>query len=250
MEGRIGPSRPSAAIIVAVLAVVAALAGTAVAGPDTSTSAVSKKKVKKIARKQAIKQINALAPGIADEQINKRAPGLSVAHADSAESAASAANAVTATNAANAANAANADQADNANTANGVTVQSIRYHVAPGDNPVELISMGGLTLTANCPSANLSLEAETAANGATLNSISFSTTTGDPANVQPQTSFDVSENPIELASESFDNQLMTTQYSRPLSLGTPLSAVTVQTQLDVGPAIGCLITGHAFSQGG
>jgi hypothetical protein len=47
-----------------VLALVAALAGTAVAGPQATTSAINKKKVKKIATKQATKQINELAPGL------------------------------------------------------------------------------------------------------------------------------------------------------------------------------------------
>jgi hypothetical protein len=55
---------PSPAILVGVLALVAALAGTAVAGPDASTSALSKKKVKKIAKKQANKAIDAAAPGL------------------------------------------------------------------------------------------------------------------------------------------------------------------------------------------
>ena len=72
---RIRDTRPSPAIIVAALALVAALAGTAIAGSDVQSSALSKKKVKKIAKKQAKKQINKLAPG------------LSVAHADSADSA-------------------------------------------------------------------------------------------------------------------------------------------------------------------
>jgi uncharacterized cupredoxin-like copper-binding protein len=72
--GMIRGTRPSPAILIAILALVAALAGTAVAGP-TATTSVSKKKVKKIAKKQAIKQINKLAPG------------LSVAHADSATNA-------------------------------------------------------------------------------------------------------------------------------------------------------------------
>jgi len=52
---------PSPALLVAVLALVAALAGTAVAGPDATTS-VSKKKTKKIANKQAKKQINKTLP--------------------------------------------------------------------------------------------------------------------------------------------------------------------------------------------
>jgi hypothetical protein len=59
-------SRPSPAAVIAVVALVAALAGTAVASdPGATTSALGKKKVKKIARKQ----------------ISKAAPGLSVAHA-------------------------------------------------------------------------------------------------------------------------------------------------------------------------
>jgi hypothetical protein len=60
--GWISDARPSPAIVIAVLALIAALTGTAVAGPDASSSAVNKKKVKKIARKQANKQINARLP--------------------------------------------------------------------------------------------------------------------------------------------------------------------------------------------
>ncbi len=51
---------PSPALVVGVLGLVAALAGTAVAqsGPEATTS-VSKKQTKKIAKKQAQKQIDA-----------------------------------------------------------------------------------------------------------------------------------------------------------------------------------------------
>jgi hypothetical protein len=59
---RISRSRPSPAIIVAVVALVAALAGTAVAGPDASTSALNRAKVKNIAKKQANKAVNAALP--------------------------------------------------------------------------------------------------------------------------------------------------------------------------------------------
>ena len=60
-------ARPSPAIVVAILALVAALAGTAVAEQATTSKQkpVTKKKVKKIAKKQ----VNKLAPGIAQEQI-------------------------------------------------------------------------------------------------------------------------------------------------------------------------------------
>ncbi len=51
-------SRPSPAMVIAVVALSFALAGTAVAGPDSLTRAVTKSKVKKIAKKQANKAID------------------------------------------------------------------------------------------------------------------------------------------------------------------------------------------------
>jgi hypothetical protein len=71
---RLKRARPSPALIVAVVALVAALAGTAVASDPLATSSakkVTKKKVKKIA----------------DRRINKLAPGLSVANAETAQNA-------------------------------------------------------------------------------------------------------------------------------------------------------------------
>jgi len=88
-------SRPSPAMVVAVIALTGAFAGTAIAGPDAITSAVTKSKVKQIAKKQGKKQAN--------KQIRKKAPGLSVANAVNAQ------NATNATNATNAATAANAN---------------------------------------------------------------------------------------------------------------------------------------------
>ena len=69
-------SRPSPVFILAVLALVAAFAGTAIAGPDAISNKVTKSKVKTIAKKQ----------------INKAAPGLSVAEAEKAEKAENAEN--------------------------------------------------------------------------------------------------------------------------------------------------------------
>jgi hypothetical protein len=54
-------SGPSPALIVAVVALVAALAGTAVAADPLATTSVSKKKTKKIAKKQANKAVDAFA---------------------------------------------------------------------------------------------------------------------------------------------------------------------------------------------
>jgi hypothetical protein len=70
---RIMGSRPSPAIVVAILALVAGVTGVAIAQP-VAKKPVTKKKAKKIA----------------DKEINKLAPGLSVANADTAGSAGSA----------------------------------------------------------------------------------------------------------------------------------------------------------------
>jgi hypothetical protein len=66
---RIANSRPSPAIVVAIVALVAGLAGTAVAGPGAETSAVTKKKVKKIANRQINKRLPWGTAAIADNAI-------------------------------------------------------------------------------------------------------------------------------------------------------------------------------------
>jgi hypothetical protein len=87
--------RPSPAVVVVALALVAALAGTAVAAnPDATTSALGKKKVTRIAKREGKKQ--------ATKQIEKLAPSLSVAHAEDATTATTAENATTAESAATA----------------------------------------------------------------------------------------------------------------------------------------------------
>jgi len=75
---RLTSTRPSAAFVVAVLALCFAIVGSAIAGTDASKKALSKSQVKKIAKKQA------------NKAINKAAPGLSVDHANSADTATSA----------------------------------------------------------------------------------------------------------------------------------------------------------------
>jgi hypothetical protein len=87
----ISRSRPSPAFVVPVIALTAAFAGTAIAGPDATTS-VSKKKTKQIAKNQ----VNKLAPDIANQEITARAPGLSVANAQNATNAENATNATNA----------------------------------------------------------------------------------------------------------------------------------------------------------
>jgi hypothetical protein len=113
MGRRIRDARPSPAIIVAALALVAALAGTAVAGPQATSSAINKKKVKKIAKKQAVTQINELAPG------------LSVA------------------------NAANADNSDNSDNASALGGKPPSAYASPTNYRIEQVSQTVPSIGAN-----------------------------------------------------------------------------------------------------
>ena len=61
---RLKSGRPSPAIIVAVVALVAALAGTAVAGPGAVSSKLTKAKVKLVSQKQARKVLRQEAPNL------------------------------------------------------------------------------------------------------------------------------------------------------------------------------------------
>jgi hypothetical protein len=160
----IQPRMPSPGILVAVLALVAALAGTAVAGTDATTSAINKKKVKSIAAKQ----------------INKLAPGLSVASAetaDSADSATRAQNATNATNATNAQRATNATNAQNASNARAVDGNSVVDFRLNGTSPIaerQILDLGGLQLRATCDSALggiVTLTARTTVNGGQIAAI-------------------------------------------------------------------------------
>jgi hypothetical protein len=66
---RISSLRQSPAMVVAVVALVAAVAGTAVADPGASTSKITKAKVKKVANKQINKRIPWKTADIADGAI-------------------------------------------------------------------------------------------------------------------------------------------------------------------------------------
>jgi hypothetical protein len=59
---RLRQARPRPAFVVAVAALIAALAGTAIASDPVATTSISKKKTKKIAKKQANKAVDAVLP--------------------------------------------------------------------------------------------------------------------------------------------------------------------------------------------
>ncbi len=123
--------RPSPAIVLAVIALVFAMAGSAVAGTDALSNKITKSKVKKIAKKQ----------------INKAAPGLDVKSAKTADKA------TNADNATNAANAANATNATNAAAVNNVAVNRFFAQVPPNTADANIATFGPITLKGSCDAA-------------------------------------------------------------------------------------------------
>lgn len=82
--------RPSPALIISVVALCAALVGTAIAGPiagDSRLTRQDRKVAVKIARTLSLRYIKRFTPLLSDRQIAKAAPGLSVESAKEADSA-------------------------------------------------------------------------------------------------------------------------------------------------------------------
>jgi hypothetical protein len=129
--------RPSPAMVVATLALSFALVGSAAAAPGALTRAVSKSQVKTIAKKQA------------NKAITKQAPGLSVASA---------------------ANAANATNAETAAKVGGLTPHKLFTKIANGTGTTTVLSVNGLTLSADCSGGALTVTATTGVNDAVFGS--------------------------------------------------------------------------------
>ena len=121
---------PSPALVVALIALCAALVGTAVAGPVGNISLLNKKE-----KKQTKKIAKKVARSVANKQITKRAPGLSVLNA---------------TNATNATNAQNATNAASAATFGGLTPTRIEPFTLSNGGSKTVGTFGPFTLTATC----------------------------------------------------------------------------------------------------
>lgn len=141
--------------MVAILALVAAGSGAAVADPDAEI-AVSKKKVKRIV----------------DRRIDKRAPQLSVSHADTADAAGTAGTATRADTASN---------ATSASRVNGVELRRFNFHASFGAPARQIFSGGGLTLRAECAAVGVThVFATTSVPGSYLGSEAFLVTGPSP----------------------------------------------------------------------
>jgi hypothetical protein len=147
--------RPSPAMIVSIIALVFALAGTGVASVAT-ISALSKKDKKKV-------------KNIANNQINQRAPGLSVASAKNAD---------------NAANATNATNATNANAVDGMSGATFKRTYTTTTAFENVLTIDGLTIRARCVDAGgvnpdeLDLEAVSGAENSEVSMQSVSSSDG------------------------------------------------------------------------
>jgi hypothetical protein len=144
MRRHIDGWRPSSGVLVGVLALVAAVAGPAVAGPTATTSKLSKKKVVKIA----------------DQEINKLAPGLSVAHAESANTATNADRALSANTADSATTAQSATNADTARSVGGVSIEPVSIALIDGPSFAEALNVNGSFVLVTCLGSSVSLEVD------------------------------------------------------------------------------------------
>jgi hypothetical protein len=143
---------PSPALVISAIALVVAIGGGSYA-----IASLTGAKVKKIARKQA------------DREIKRKAHGLSVAHASAAENATHATSADTAKSADTATRAdtaANATNATNATTVGGMTVQKFSAKPLPNTALTTIATTGTLDLRVGCEVGGNPLFEIAPANGA------------------------------------------------------------------------------------
>lgn len=187
---------------------------------------------------------NSLKGADVDESSLGQVPSAANAnHANSAD---------TATNASNAADADHADQADNATTVNSVGVQGVRYRQdAVTNSPTEVVALGGLTVTANCNGGDLSLVATTSTDNATLSSAAIDTISDVvDTNTVHDDDFDAS-GPVNLLAADDNDQVLNIQYTRPGGgILNPSAATSAVLIADSNGGVNCLVTGHAFRNGG
>jgi hypothetical protein len=152
-------------MIVAALALVFAMVGTAVAGTDGISSKLTKSKVKSIAKKQADKELKANVAG---------------SHVNTAD---------------NATNATNATTAGSAGNINGASLQHFNYNVNSTATQTTILNAGGFVLKADCSGATLDVSASTTTNNSWLGSSSITVdsvdTISNEVEVEP---FDVGDN--------------------------------------------------------
>jgi hypothetical protein len=196
--------------VVAALAIVAALAGTAVAADTGATSnKITKSKVKKIAKKQA------------NKVLDQRESSLRVDHAKTAEQ------------------ATNADTAATANAISGLTFRNISYN-SNSTAPTTILDLNGFQMVADCDAAN-QLVAQTTVNAASARYFQVESDTGPPANLvsEEDETFNVGDQ-LSLVQGGTNDEEALGVYTRP-------DGGHVEWQLDYDGAATttCTFNGHA-----
>jgi hypothetical protein len=211
-------------MVVAALALVLALAGSAIAGTDAATRKLSKAKITKIAKKQA------------NGVLNSRAASLDVNSARTAGAAQTAQSAV---------------DAENAAAVGGVRLAEIDYRAADESAPQVVFEGGGLAITAEClASTEIAVEATTTKDQASIYA-SHTTTDFDFDNVTTDDleggAFD-SNDTFNLLTEDdaglVDSGLTTFEYEAPD--GTVVSG-TFSTNETVTNPPSCEADGHVMA---
>jgi hypothetical protein len=205
---RIRESRTSPAFAVAVLALVAAVVGTAVAADPFAGTAVSKKKTKKIAAKEAARYFDANIGG------------------------ASVANAATAGRAARAGSATTSDAATTAGALS--TQRRINYQAAPPSASQQILSLGSLRLSASCAAGpNVAVTARTTVDNATLQS-------DTPTSIS-DLDFDTTET-LQLSTVSEQRPVV---YTAPGGQVIVIQHAVVRNSILYGGGPGCFVKGVA-----
>jgi hypothetical protein len=193
---RILRRRPSPSMIVALVALFVALAGTATALPGRA-------RVKKddISR-AAVRSVHIKSRAILSKHIKSRAVTRSKIAKRAISSSEVGQDAITGTNIVESSlgtvpTATNATNAGNAATVNGRTVEKMSFLVPGGTGPTTVLSLNGLTLVATCAGGPaLSVVANTSVGGALIHSGGNHTTAGsshynEDDSFNPGESFDV-----------------------------------------------------------
>jgi len=241
--------RPSPAMAVAFVALLAALSGTAIAlpgknsvdsgdikngtirGKDIHKNAVTGKKVKNGSLAGADVKNDSLTGLDVNESTLAQVPSANTA------------------NSANSANTANtANSANSAGAVGGVTLRKVNYSGATGSAAAVALNLGGLTLTANCAAGpSMTVTATTAANDARLLSASSSSQGLDDNNQQFVGNFDVGNTPEIVGGDAL-NPDDTTEVGHTEYRSASGSVVTVNWTASVNTIQGdCVFHGVALS---
>jgi hypothetical protein len=220
--------RPSPAMAVAFVALLAALSGTAIALPGTNTvdsGDIKNGQVKnKDIRNNAVtgkKVKNGTLGGADVKNDNLTGADINESTLGQVPSAATAGSANTA-NSANSANSANtANTANSANTANtagsvgGVTFRSFNFTTQAAAPATEIFNFGGLVLTATCTGAVLDFSAATTVADAQLDSYSLEpdVAASPPQNLAFEADFDPGDT-VDLVPDDEDGEVGSLRYTK------------------------------------